>query len=209
MHYSLEEWSDFARKRAPVRSMEEMRRHLNAGCAPCAQVLAMWRSVLEVARRETDFQVPESGAWRAKALYSIAAPQRADSLPLRLARLVFSSSVEPLRVGVRGDEVSTCHLLFEEGYYVLDLHLKPEAERNVVSLAGQILDRSQSERSYRNTMVTLLCRNRELTRTTTNAFGEFQLEFSPGEDLLLAVRIDGEFVLVSALPGTGGDTRPH
>ena len=45
-HYSLEEWSDFARDRASAVSAARMRRHLDEGCAACAQVLRMWRSVL-------------------------------------------------------------------------------------------------------------------------------------------------------------------
>jgi hypothetical protein len=199
-HYSLEEWSDFARGRAPEASLAEMQRHLDEGCASCAQVMEMWRSVLEVASRETGFQVPEADVKCAKALFRIARPDRADSLPLRLAHLVFSSSAEPLRAGVRGAGASTSHLLFEEGNYVLDLHIKPEAERNLVSVAGQILDRTQSDRLYQNSVVAVRRENQELAQTATNQFGEFHLEFPPGDNLMLTLSLEGEFVLVSALP---------
>lgn len=180
--------------------MAEMQRHLAEGCAACAQVLEMWRSVLEVASRETGFQVPESGVECAKALFGIARPEKPDSLPLRLAHLVFSSSAEPMRAGVRGAGASTCHLLFEEGDYLLDLHVKPEAERNLVSVAGQILDRAQSDRMYENSVVAVRRQNQEIAHTATNEFGEFQLEFPPGDYLMLTVSLEGEFVLVSALP---------
>jgi hypothetical protein len=199
-HYSLEEWSDFARGRASDASVAEMQRHLDEGCASCAQVVEMWRSVLEIASRETGFQVPESGVECAKALFRIARPERADSLPLRLAHLVFSSSVEPLRAGVRGAAASTSHLLFEEGNYVLDVNMKPEAERNLVSLAGQILDRTQSDRLYENSVVAVRREDQELARTATNQFGEFHLEFPPGDNLMLTLSLEGEFVLVSTLP---------
>ncbi len=201
MHYSLEEWTDFARNRASAETAARMQRHLDEGCAACAQVLGMWRSVLEVASRQTGFQVPESGVQSAKALYRIARPERADSLPVRLARLVFSSSGEPLRDGVRGAAAATSHLLFEESNRLLDLHMKPDAGRSLVSVAGQILDRAHPDHVYQNSIVTILRQNDELARTATNEFGEFQLEFSLGGNLMLTVNLEGEAVLVSVLPG--------
>jgi hypothetical protein len=200
-HYSLEEWSDFARKRASGSAVAEMQRHLDEGCGSCAQVLGLWRSVLEVAGRETGFQVPQCAVERAKALFRIGRPERPDSLPLRVAQFVFSSSSEPSRAGVRGAAPSTCHLLFEEGNYLLDLHMKPESERNLVSVAGQILDRAHSDRLYEGSSIAVVRHGEELARTATNEFGEFQLEFPPGENLMVTVSLDGEFVLVSALPG--------
>jgi hypothetical protein len=207
-HYSLEEWSDFARNQASALSATQMQRHLDEGCAACRRMFEVWRTVLELAGRETDVQVPESGARRAKAFYSIARPERADSLPLRFARLVFSSSAEPLREGVRSAEASTSHLLFEEGNYVIDLHMKPETERNLVSVAGQILDRAQSDRVHQNSIVTILRPDEELARTVTNEFGEFHLEFGPGDNLMLTVRLEGQSVLVSALPGQPREGAP-
>jgi hypothetical protein len=171
-------------------------------------MLEMWRSVLKAAGRETDFQVPESGAQRAKAFYRIARPERADSLPLRFARLVFSSSAEPLREGVRSGEASTSHLLFEEGNYVIDLHIKAETERNLVSVAGQFLDRAKPDRVYENNVVTILRQDEELARTATNEFGEFHLEFVPGGELMLAVKLEGQSVLVSGLPEPAAGRRP-
>jgi len=199
-HYSLEEWSDFARKRAPEAAVVQMQRHLDEGCAACAQVLAIWRSVLEVASRETGFQMPEPGVHCAKALFRIARPERAGSLPVRWARLVFSSAAEPLREGVRSAGASTSRLMFEEGDYLLDLHIKPEGEPGIVSVAGQILDRAESLRVYANSSVAVLRQMAELARTTTNDLGEFQLEFPPDDNLMLTVNLEGKTVLVSALP---------
>lgn len=121
--------------------------------------------------------------------------------PLRMARLVFSTLGEPLRAGVRGAaEAATCYLLFEEGNWLLDLHVKPQAESNRVSVAGQILERQQSEPAYDGFTVAVLREKVELASTKTNEFGEFQLEFSPADDLLLTVVLEGRPVLASALP---------
>jgi len=178
-----------------------MQRHLDEGCAACAQVLGMWSSVLEVAGRESGFQVPEKSVERAKSLYRLTRPKRAGNVPLLWARLVFSSAAEPLREGVRGAGACTSHLLFEEGDYLLDLHIKPEEERGLVSVAGQILDRAESLRVYANSSVAVLRETAELARATTNEFGEFQLEFPPDDNLMLTVNLEREAVLVSALPG--------
>lgn len=200
-HHSLEEWADFARGRASVDAAAEMQGHLDEGCAECARALGIWKSVLQVASREPAFRVPESAVRCAKALYSVSRPEKAASLPLRLARLVFSSFAEALREGVRGSEAATSHFLFEEGNWLLDLHVKAQAERNLVSLAGQILDRVQSERLYEGSIVAVLRGKEEVAQGTTNQFGEFQLEFPAAEDLMLTVTLAGESVLVSALPG--------
>lgn len=200
-HYSLEEWADFARVRASGETVALMQSHLDQGCAACSEVLKMWRSVLQVAGREAGFEAPASGVRCAKTMFHLARPERVESLPIRLARLVFSSFAEPLREGVRSSEASACHLLFEEGNWLLDLHVKPQAERHVVSLAGQILEREQSEPAYSGNTVAVMREKDELARTTTNEFGEFQLEFRPGGDLLLTVILEGKSVLVSALPG--------
>src|SRR5262249_19751763 len=100
-HFSLEDWADFARERASGDAVAKMQGHLDEGCAECARILAMWRSVLQVASREPAFRVPESAVRCVKALYHVSRPEKLESLPLRLARLVFSSFAEPLREGVR------------------------------------------------------------------------------------------------------------
>jgi hypothetical protein len=199
-HFSLEEWLDFARKRAPSESIAEMQRHLAESCTECARIVATWNAALDVASREKRFQAPESGVRCAKALFNIAPPEKAAGLDLHVARLVFSSFGQPAMEGARGAGASSCHLLFEGSNWLLDLHMKPEAERDHVSVAGQILDRAQSEKGYRGRCVTVLRQRTELARTTTNEFGEFHMEFSPGEDLMLTVDLEGKSVLISALP---------
>jgi hypothetical protein len=205
-HFSLEDWSDFARGRAPAKSEESMQRHLDEGCAACSEILAMWTRVLEVAGRERDFQVPETCVYYAKALYSVAQSEVSAIFPLRFSRLVHSSTAVALREGIRHSGGSTFHSLFEEGNYVLDLYIKPHDGRNLVSAVGQILDRAQSDRVYENSNVTIMREGDVVARTTTNEFGEFHLTFRPDDNLLLTVSLEGECVLVSALPRSNGET---
>jgi hypothetical protein len=196
----LEEWADFARGRAVAEFMTKMQGHLDEGCAPCAEVLGIWTTTLRVASRERDFEAPASGVRFAKALYGIAQPEKRDSVPLLFARLVFSSFAEPLREGVRGAGSSSSHFLFEEGNWLLDLHVKPLAEGDLISVAGQIFDRVHADRVYEGGAVAVLREKKELARTTTNEFGEFQLEFSQGDDLIITVDLQGECVLATSLP---------
>jgi DNA-binding response OmpR family regulator len=179
----------------PGALVERVRRLLAAVDLPGEE----HRHVLEGASREIGFGAG-SGVRYDQALYHPAPAGRPETLTPLMARLVFSTLGEPLREGVRGAEAATCHLLFEEGNWLLDLHVKPQAESNLVSLAGQILERQQSEPSYAGFTVAVRREKVELACTTTNQFGEFQLEFSPASDLLLTVVLEDRSVLVSALP---------
>lgn len=200
-HFSLEDWADFARGRAPADAATRMQQHLEEGCAECAQTLEMWRGVLEVAGREVLFDVPEAGVRCAEALFNLAPPAKASETVLQVARLVFSSFWQPVREGVRSAGASSCHLLFEGGRFLLDLHIKPPAAKGgPVSVAGQILDREQTETVCENHAVAVMRERTEVARTTTNEFGEFQLEFNAGGELMLTVSLEANSVLVSPLP---------
>jgi len=199
-HYTLEDWADFARERTPREAAGAMQQHLDSGCAVCSKVLQMWMGVLEVARRERDFDVPEPGVRCVKALFNIAGPERAEGLPVRYTRLLFNSLAEPCRAGIRGVEASTYHWLFEEGNWLLDLHVKPLPDDSHVSIAGQILERMESEPGYEGHEVAVMHDKVQLARTITNEFGEFQLEVPVGGELLIMVRLKGKSILVSRLP---------
>uniref|UniRef100_Q022I8 Uncharacterized protein n=1 Tax=Solibacter usitatus (strain Ellin6076) TaxID=234267 RepID=Q022I8_SOLUE len=149
--------------------------------------------------------MPEAGVYCAKVLYRVARPEIPASLPLRMARLVYSSCAGLAPEGVRHSGDSSFHALFEEGDYVLDLYLKPHEGRDLVSAVGQILDRAQSDRLYENSNVTVLREGEVVARTTTNGFGEFHLTFAPADNLMLTVSLEGECVLVSVLPRSNGE----
>ena len=166
----------------------------------------MWTKVLEVASREKDLEVPESGVRCAKALYGITQLGIPATFPLRIARLVYSNSEGLVREGVRNSGEAPFHALFDEGNYVLDLYLKAHEGRDLVSAVGQILDRAQADRMYENTSVTVLREGEVVARTATNEFGEFHLTFRPGDNLMLTVSLDGECVLVSVLAISDGAT---
>ena len=138
--------------------------------------------------------VPEALVERVTQLLAVGGIQ-----PVRLARLVFCTFAGPLREGVRGPEAAACHMLFEEGNWLVDLHLKPQPDRNQMYIAGQVLERSPSEPLAPGHTIAVVRENVDLARATTNDLGEFQLEFIPGEDVVLMVNLPGESVLVANL----------
>lgn len=68
-HYSLDQWVDFARHQVDSESAAQMQRHLDGGCAVCAEVLATWRRVMEAAGVDAGLQVPEEIVAAAKEYY--------------------------------------------------------------------------------------------------------------------------------------------
>jgi len=197
-HFSLEEWADFGRGRAPADTRFAMEKHLQAGCASCEQVMELWKGVLEVAAKEHSFEPPESTVRCAKALFSAFPPLPAATLGLRVARL--ASFARPALAGVRGSEPGASHLLFKEGSLLLDMHLQPRVASQTVSMVGQVLDSTRTDKRFDFRPVALLRKKDALVRTATNEFGEFSLEFKPGEDLILVIELENRSYLVSHLP---------
>jgi hypothetical protein len=199
-HFSLEEWADFGRERASEEARAEMEQHLVQGCARCAQVLELWKTVQDMARREQTFEPPANAVRCAKAMFSAMPLARAANLTLRIARL--AGFRQPVLEGVRGAAPAASHFLFQEGAMLLDLYLQPQAGSDVVSVVGQLLDSARPERRFENQPVAVIHDQRALARTTTNEFGEFRLEFEQDENLLLAIELEDEWYLVSPLPST-------
>ena len=59
-------------------------------------------------------------------------------------------------------------------------------------LVGQIANQSAPDDMLANVPVILIAGNRELTRSISNTFGEFQLEYVPESDLRLLVPLESK-----------------
>src|ERR1700691_988084 len=59
-HFGSEEWVDFVNHQMPQQQTELMRRHLETGCDRCSKLFETWNLVAQAAKREADFEVPES-----------------------------------------------------------------------------------------------------------------------------------------------------
>ena len=176
-----------------------MERHLAQGCSDCARTVGLWRGLLDAANREAAFEPPNNILRHARALYSAFPPDGKTGLNLRVARLVHFG--RQVLEGVRASPGPIgAHLLFREGTVLLDICVRPMHSSESVSLTGQVVDSAQLDRLLGDRSVSVVCASNALAKTTTNEFGEFHLEFEPGEDLLLVIELENKSYLVSHLP---------
>ena len=199
-HFSLEEWADFGRDRVAPQDHARMEQHLERGCESCAQILELWKGVLQAASLEAAFEPPENTLRCARALYSAFRPAATPRVSLRVAHLM--SFGQPSLAGMRsaGASAPSSHFLFREGDLLLDMRMQSKPASDAVSVMGQVVDSKQLNVRFNNRAVSVVRESDALARTTTNEFGEFQLEFQPAEDLLLIIELENKSYLVSHLP---------
>lgn len=197
-HFSSEQWADYVRGAAPVADQKEMKSHLEAGCKKCKKVVAVWRTVLELAQKEADYRPPDSAVRFVKDHFPLGRPQGKSSLAVRVANLIFDSFRQPLPAGVRSLQTSTRHLVYRADRVLVDVRLEPAREATPVALVGQVLDQSSPERTIKDVTVSIYNGQNEVASTSTNQFGEFQLELGPEveKDLHLAVGLESNNVII-------------
>jgi hypothetical protein len=200
IHFTPEEWADFARQRVSRECEAFMQDHLEAGCDVCVHTLQLWLGVLEVASTLNIHNPPESGVRFAKALYRVVSPQASRDLRVEVARLVFPTFHDMIAQGVRAADFYKRHFLFQRGELLLDVQIELRPETGMVSMAGQLLDPLQPSSRFGERQVSLVCESAELARAVTNQFGEFHLEFKPAEDVMLVINLESESLLVTPLP---------
>jgi hypothetical protein len=199
VHFNLEEWADFGRGRVQPDDRARMEQHLDQGCSDCARTLALWNGVLDAASREEAFEPPNHVLRCAKALYAAFPPERSRDLSLRICRLahIGHQALEGVRTA---PGAGATHLLFQEGSLLLDMQVRPKPASESVSMLGQVVDSAQQHARLQNRAVSVVRASKALARTTTNEFGEFELEFEAGEDRLLIIELPNNSYLVARLP---------
>jgi hypothetical protein len=195
-HFRAEDWVDFARGCAKSEDGERMQQHLDAGCRPCSETAALWTRVARTAWREPDFEPPAGDLRCATALYGLFTRREPRGFKIALARLIGFN--QPALEGIRGAG-SASHFLYRQRDVLFDLHLESRGASGNVSLVGQVLDTASGKR-YANRPVSVMRDRHALAQTTTNEFGEFQLQFTRENDLLIVVELENQSYLVSPLP---------
>ena len=175
-HFSLEEWTDFARDVVGQAEKNAMQNHLETGCKECAKVFGTWKRVHEAARRESAYSPPESFVRTVKGLGAIYGLGRASRMKAPLAQLLFDSSRSPLPAGVRSDSVTARQLLYGLNNYRVDLRIQPQEDSDKVAVVGQILDSSDPDHAIGILHVVLRKGKKVIAESMTNRYGEFHLE---------------------------------
>src|SRR6266571_2732571 len=145
-HFALEDWADFARQVIDFRNIAPHQRHLDEGCEDCRKAMLMWRNVSEISSREVAYHPPESAIRVAKAHYAAYSLHKQPSSATKVARLIFDTSGQAVPLGIRASGIGPPKLIYEGGKMLVDLRLELEGQPGPMSMIGQILDSSRSER---------------------------------------------------------------
>lgn len=187
-HFNIWQWVDFIRDLGEEETRAAMASHLSSRCARCQKIVKVLRGVALTARGELVCEPPEHAIRLAQAIYSLRRPDTAN-LPRLIARLMHDSVRAPLPAGIRAQNRLSRHALFEAGSYYLDLQLEQQPASGLVTLLGQLADRTGPERSTSEVPVWLKERKRLVATALCNRFGEFQLEYEPAPNLRLHVAL--------------------
>jgi hypothetical protein len=106
--------------------------------------------------------------------------------------LLFDSFAQPLAAGARASVASARQLLYRVGTVYVDMRVDTEGNSDRASLVGQMLDSAKPGHPVAGVPVVLLEGQKNITSTSSNDNGEFQLQFEVKNNLRLAVAVDQE-----------------
>jgi hypothetical protein len=189
-HFDITEWADYVRNLAAPEKHREMQAHLQAGCSKCEKLQQLFSKFAMVCARESAIEVPQYAERSVKALATLGKESRRSALQRLLATLTYDSSNDLLPAGVRGTHQISRQVLFHAGDYSVDLRFEHEKGSTSMVLVGQIANQKAPEETMSNLPVILLAGSREVSRSISNSFGEFQMEYVPDSDLRLLVPLE-------------------
>jgi hypothetical protein len=190
-HYDDSDWIDFARKMLAPQKMDEMRSHLDSGCATCAEEARLWTWMRGFGTKEAAYQPPESAVRIAKAAFA-GNIQEPRNIMREIAELVFDTYAQPQVVGIRSTAAAPRQLLYRAGPIMIDMRLQMVADEERFALMGQVLTSGEKKHAMRQVPIHLLSGTDELAATSTNQFGEFYLEHKAGRDLQVSLQVSDE-----------------
>lgn len=185
-HFTIWQWTDFARGLVDQSGRAAMEAHL-ARCAKCSRVVRLLSAVSTTARTEAASAPPDSAIRYAHALYSLHRPENVVGFRRLVGRLIHDSSLVPLPAGMRSEDRSTRHLLYEAGSFYLDLQVDQPTGSHLLSLVGQLSNRDNPDSGAANLPVWLINRKAVVASTLSNNLGEFQLECPRASGLKLRI----------------------
>jgi hypothetical protein len=189
-HFDITEWADFVRDTVSGERQERMFAHLQFGCSRCERVKGVLQKFAAICRREAALEIPRYAEQQVKALMGLAKAPRPSTFQRIWGSLIYDSVNDPQPVGVRGTHQINRQVLFHAGDYSVDLRFEHEKGSASMVLVGQIANQKTPDETLANLPVILVAGNRELTRSISNTFGEFQLEYVPESDLRLLVPLE-------------------
>jgi hypothetical protein len=190
-HFGILQWAGFARGVAPEEERAAMTEHLESGCTECREALAFCETFVRISSRMTAQRVPDGAARLAKSI----CPARPKRVPRRAFRipveLIFDSFLAPCPVGLRSSWQVGWQALYRAGDCSLDVRIEPDLRSSRAALIGQISNHASPDSRMGDLPVCLKSGSRVVAETTSNQFGEFQLEYDQQKRLQLCIRLEG------------------
>jgi hypothetical protein len=184
-HFSEANWADFVGNLVTPKERMAMQQHIEDGCERCSDALQIWQSFSTITDGENAFAPPADAVRVVKSQFVAIQPAAGSRV-----RLVFDSMFQPQTAGTRGSVVAR-QFLYETDEYSIDLRLEPREQADRACLVGQVLHRLGADRNAPGLAVRLQAGARMIAHTSTNEFGEFQLDFVVSDRLCLSLNPDG------------------
>ena len=204
-HFSEPAWADFVRG-FRNSDCEEMGAHLAGNCVECARIHDTWMLVYSVAQQESLYAPPESLARMAKLEF--ASRQQAEAAPAIFAALTFDTFARPTLAGVRSAASCARQMLYEAEGLAVDLRFDLAPNRRLVNVTGQVLDKQQPRAPLESVLVLVWTpKGLPITETRANAFGEFNLQLEPQNNLRLSIHAVGRKPVSISLANLGPESQ--
>ncbi|HEV3036254.1 MAG TPA: hypothetical protein VHA33_00445 [Candidatus Angelobacter sp.] len=189
-HFDRSEWADFVRNQGSPEQRQAMISHLQTGCSKCRNTKDLLERFAVICKSETSYRVPADVERSVKAFFALNRQVKVSLFERILGNSLYDSCNDLLPAGLRTGHQISRHVLFQAGDYSVDLRFEHERGSASMVMVGQIANRRTPEELMAHIPVILFSGNRELTRSLSNSFGEFQLEYTPQANLNLRVPLE-------------------
>jgi hypothetical protein len=190
-HPDLADWIDHVRGLGTPETRATLEGHL-AGCAACRSVAGQFAEVAAVARLDA-VAVPSAASLRvAESIHARFRPDPVVSLPRLVARLLGGGPI-PALAGFRGPGGGMREGTWQAGPYGVRVRVERERETPTLAIVGQVAVAADAgvDTSVAGLPVLLTTGRHVVSRTDSNAFGEFVLACEPAPRLRLQVAVAG------------------
>ena len=189
-HFDRSQWADFVRNQVSPEQRQAMLSHLQSGCSRCNNTKDLLERFATICKCETAYRIPVDVERSVKAFFALNRQPKVSFLQRILGSSLYDSYDDPQPVGLRAGHQINRHVLFQAGDYSVDLRFEHERGSASMVMVGQIANRRTPEELMAHVPVILFSGSRELTRSLSNSFGEFQMEYTPQANLNLRVPLE-------------------
>lgn len=105
------------------------------------------------------------------------------------ARMIFDSFGSPLPAGVRSLRSSVRQFVYQHENMTIDILMETAQDSGRLLVTGQVLSSQPGDNPQAGLPVLLISGTRTMMQTTTDGFGEFNLEFESTVDVSLEIRL--------------------